>query len=253
MAKNGNGEGSIYEHKRNGKKVGYRGSYTVHTAEGPKRSYVTGKTRDDVRAKLTKAMADRDGGLVFDTGSLKVGEYLEHWIETSVKGTVRQSTYEVYGYMIHPHLAPALGRIKLKNLTPAHVRAFYRDRLDSGLAPATVHKMHVVLHKALDQAVSDGLIARNVAKGVKVPQTKRKEIRPLTPEQVKTLLKAVRGDRLEALYVLAVATGLHQEQLLTLKWEEVELEDAVLRVRCTLTRTGGKVDMGPRPRQTRAA
>lgn len=245
MAKNGNGEGSIYEHKRNGKKVGYRGSYTVHTAEGPKRSYVTGKTRDDVRAKLTKAMADRDGGLVFDAGSLKVGEYLEHWIETSVKGTVRQSTYEVYGYMIHPHLAPVLGRIKLKNLTPAHVRAFYRDRLDSGLAPATVHKMHVVLHKALDQAVSDGLIPRNAAKGVKVPQTKRKEIRPLTPEQVKALLEAVRGDRLEALYVLAVATGLRQGELLALKWEDVELEDAVLRVRRTLTRTGGKVDMGP--------
>jgi integrase len=63
MAKNGNGEGSIYEHKRNGKKVGYRGAYTVYTAEGPKRRYVTGKTRDEVRQKLTKAMADRDGGL----------------------------------------------------------------------------------------------------------------------------------------------------------------------------------------------
>ena len=65
----GNGEGSIYEHKRDGRKVGYRGAYTVYTASGPKRRYVSGKTRDEARLKLTKAMADRDGGLVFEAGA----------------------------------------------------------------------------------------------------------------------------------------------------------------------------------------
>jgi integrase len=159
-------------------------------------------------------MADRDGGLVFDAGSLTVGEYLERWLKDSVRGTMRQSTYEVYGHMIRPHIVPGLGLVKLKNVTPAHVRAFYRDRLDAGLSSATVHKIHVVLHKALDQAVSHELIPRNVAKGVKLLQTKRKEIRPLTPEQVKVLLEAARGDRLEALYVLALNTGLRQGELL---------------------------------------
>ncbi len=245
MAKKGNGEGSIYEHKKNGKKIGYRGAYTVYTAEGPKRRYVTGKTREEVRQKLTKAMADRDGGLVFDAGSLTVGEYLERWLKDSVQGTVRQSTFEVYGHMIRPHIVPALGRLRLKDLAPMHVRGFYREKLGSDLSPATVHKMHVVLHKALDQAVSDGLIPRNTAKGVKIPQTGRKEIQPLTQEQAKALLEAARGDRLEALYLLAIATGLRQGELLALKWEDVELEDAVLRVRRTLTRTGGKVALGP--------
>jgi integrase len=246
MSKNGNGEGSIYPHKRNGKKVGYRGAYVVYTAAGPKRRYVTGKDRDEVRQKLTKAMADRDGGLVFNAGVLTVGEYLERWLKDSVQGTVRTSTYEVYGYMVHPHIVPGLGRLKLKDLNPAHVRAFYRDRLDAGLSPATVHKMHVVLHKALDGAVSDGLIPRNASKGVKVPQAAtRKEIRPLTSEQARDLFDAARGDRLEALYVLAVATGLRQGELLALKWEDVELEEAVLRVRRTLTRSGGKVEAGP--------
>ena len=89
MTKKGNGEGSIYEHKKNGKKVGYRGAYTVYTATGPKRRYVTGKTRDEVRQKLTKAMANRDGGLVFDAGSLTVGEHMAHWLRGSAKGTVR--------------------------------------------------------------------------------------------------------------------------------------------------------------------
>src|SRR5215208_1886898 len=210
MAKNGNGEGSIYEHKRNGKKVGYRGAYWVYTSDGPKRHYVQGKTRAEVNQKLTKVMADRDGGLVFDAGSITVGEYLERWLKDSVRGTVRQSTYERYEYAVHPYTRLGLGRIKLKSLTPVHVRGFYREKLDSGLSPATVHKLHVVLRKALSQAVSDGLIPRNVAESMKVSQTGRKEIRPLTQEQTRALLEATRNDRLEALYVLAIATGLRE-------------------------------------------
>ena len=245
MAKKGNGEGSIYPYKRNGKKVGYRGAYTVYTASGPKRRYVTGKTREEARQKLTRAMADRDGGLVFEDGGLTVGEYVERWLKDSVRGTVRQSTYETYEYMTYPHIVPALGRVKLKALTPVHVRNFYREKLDSGLSSATVRKMHSVLQKALDQAVSDGLIPRNAAKGIKLPQGKKKEIRPLSPDEARTLLDTARGDRLEALYVLAISTGLREGELLALRWEDLDLEGGVLRVSQTLTRAGGKVSVGP--------
>ena len=245
MAKKGNGEGSIYPHNRNGKRVGYRGAYTVYTASGPKRRYVTGKTREEARQKLTRAMADRDGGLVFEDGGLTVGEYVERWLKDSVRGTVRPSTYETYEYMTYPHIVPALGRVKLKALTPVHVRTFYREKLDGSLSSATVRKMHSVLQKALDQAVSDGLIPRNAAKGIKLPQGKKKEIRPLSPDEARTLLDAVRGDRLEALYVLAISTGLREGELLVLRWEDVDLEGAVLRVSQTLTRNGGKVAVGP--------
>jgi integrase len=241
----GNGEGSIYEHKRDGRKVGYRGAYTVYTASGPKRRYVSGKTRDEARLKLTKAMADRDGGLVFEDGGLTVGEYVERWLKDSVRGTVRQSTYEAYEYMTYPHIVPALGRVKLKALTPVHVRTFYREKLDGGLSSATVRKMHGVLQKTLDQAVSDGLIPRNAAKGIRLPQGKKKEIRPLSPDEARALLVAAQGDRLEALYLLAISTGLREGELLALRWEDVDLEAAVVRVSRTLTRNGGKVSVGP--------
>ena len=57
MPKHGNGEGSIYPVKdKNGRVKGYRGSYWVHTAEGPKRMYISGKKREDVRDKLAKAL-----------------------------------------------------------------------------------------------------------------------------------------------------------------------------------------------------
>jgi integrase len=244
MAKNGNGEGSIYLHKRNGKKVGYRGSYWVHTAEGPKRRYVSGKTRDEVHDKLIEALGNRAQGLVFDAGNLTAGEYLTRWLKDSVKGTVRQSTFEVHRHMVEPHIVPALGKLKLKDLSPPHVRGFYREKLDSGLSAATVRKMHSVLRKALKQAVMDGLIPRNVCESVKPPRVERKEIMPLDREQTRTLLEHASGDRLEALYVLAVHTGMREGELLGLKWEDVDLECSVCRLRRALVREGGKTALG---------
>ena len=80
-----------------------------------------------------------------------------------------------------------LGKVKLKNLTSAHVRGLYREKLDAGLSPRTVQYVHVTLHKALKQAIADGLIPRNATEAVKPPQVRREEMRPLTAEQVKEL------------------------------------------------------------------
>ena len=242
MGKRGNGEGSI-SRRKNG---GWIAQYAVYTAKGRKRKTIYGKTRAEVAAKLAKALSDREDGLVFDDEGLTVAGYLERWLKGSVRDTVRPSTYERNEQLVGLHIAPALGRLKLKNLTPAHVRWFYREKLDRGLSSATVHKMHVVLHKALGQAVRDGLVPRNVTEAVKVPQVKRKEVKPLSAEETKRFLKAASeaGDRFEALYVLAVTTGLRQGELLALKWEDVDLESGVLRVRRTLTRVKGTFSLG---------
>jgi integrase len=121
MAKNGNGDGSIYEHKRKGKKVGYRGAYTVYAAESPKRRYVSGKDREEVRRKLTDAMANRDKGLVFDDENVTIGEYLDRWLSDCVRGSVRESTFDRDSYLVRVHIKPALGHMKLRKLSPVHV------------------------------------------------------------------------------------------------------------------------------------
>src|SRR4030095_7457373 len=105
--------------------------------------------------------------------------------------------------------SPALGHVKLKTLTPAHVRGFYGEKIRTNLAAATVKKMHVVLRKALSQAVSAGLIARNAADGVKPPRVSApgEEIKPLDSEECASFLEASRGERLEGLYVGAGPCG----------------------------------------------
>src|SRR3712207_5473305 len=147
----------------------FRSRYTVHTNDGPKQKAVYGKTRAEVAQKLAKAMSDRDGGLAFDASTLKLGDYLDKWLP-NVKGTVRQRTWERYEQIVRVHLKPALGRVKLKNLTPTHLRALYREKLDLGLASRTVNYIHTALRKALQDAVTDGLVAKNVAASVKAPR-----------------------------------------------------------------------------------
>src|ERR687897_1043099 len=202
MGKRGNGEGSIGRRKDGL----YMARYTVQTATGSKRKAIYGKTRLEVAAKLSKALADREGGLTYDAGKQTVGEYLARWLSDSVRDTVRQRTYERYESIVRVHLVPSIGRIKLKTLTPAHVRGLYREKLDRGLAPRTVLHIHRALSKALKQAVVDGLIPRNAAASVKPPQPRREEIRPLNREQVRALFEAASGGRLEALYIVAVTT-----------------------------------------------
>ncbi len=235
--KRGNGEGSI-SRRKNG---GWMAQYAVYTAQGRKRKTIYGKTRAEVAKKLAKALSDREGGLVFDAEGLKLREYLSRWLEDSVKDTVRNTTYERYEQISRTHIIPMLGDVKLKALSPTHVRSLYKEKLQT-LSPRTVQYIHVTLHKALKQAVNDGLIPRNATEAVKPPQVRREEIRPLTPEQVKMLLDAARGDRLEALYALAVHTGLRQGELLGLKWEDIDLEERTLHVRRALTTAKG----GPR-------
>jgi integrase len=105
--------------------------------------------------------------------------------------------------------------------------------------------MHSVLRKALKQAVLDGLIPRNVCEAVKPPKVERNEIAPLDRDQAKALLEAASSseDRLEALYVLAVHAGMRQGELLGLKWDDVDLEAGVLRLRRALVREGGRVKL----------
>jgi integrase len=241
MGKRGNGEGSITRRKDGL----YMARYTVQTATGSKRKALYGKTRSEVAAKLSKALADRESGLTFDADNMTVGEYLARWLSDSVKGTVRISTFERHEQIVRAHLVTAFGRMKLKSLTPAHVRSLHREKLEDGLAPATVRKIHSTLHKALSQAVADGLISRNAA-DVKAPRPAPDEMRPLSEAEARTFLDAAREaeDRFEALYVLAITTGLRRGELLGLRWDDADLDRGTLRVGRALVREGGRYVLG---------
>jgi integrase len=193
-----------------------------------------------VATKLAKAISNRADGLTFDAKNLTVGKYLDSWLKNSVQDTVRLTTYQGYERIVRLHIKPTLEGIKLDRLTPLHVRNLYREKLEAGLAPRMVQLIHTTMHKALKQAVADDLIPRNVTEAVKAPRPVSKEMQPLNPRQARTLLEAARGEKLEALYVLALTTGMRQGELLGLKWEDVNAESGTLHVRRTLSTAMGE-------------
>lgn len=232
----------------------YVGRVVVHTADGPKRKVVYGRKYKEVEKKLAELRGDAARGIVTDDQNLTVGKYMDRWLEDSVRGTVRESTFSRDKYLVDNHIKPALGRIKLSNLNAIHLQRLYREKLDSGLSGSTVQKAHHALHKALSQAVRWNLIPRNPADAVKAPAASTKEMHPLSAPDARRLLEAARGDRLEALYVLAVHTGMRRGELLGLQWADVDLDTATVRVRRTLTRTenGRKLALGePKTKKSR--
>lgn len=244
MSRRGNGEGTITR-RRDGR---WEVKYTVYTAEGPKRRALYGKTRAEVAEKLTKALSDRSSGLAnFVAGSITVGEYLKRWLNDSVRGSVRASTHTSYERLLRRYVVPALGGVKLKTLTAAHVQGMYRSMQDSGLSPRTVRYAHAVLRRALKQAMRWRMIPRSPCDAADPPKASRDEMRPLDHDQARRLLNTARsdGDRLEALWVLAIHTGMRPGELLGLKWEDVDLETRALRVKRTLSHEG--VFAAPKP------
>ncbi len=196
-----------------------------------------GKTRKEVQAKLMTALNDHQRGLPLPNERQTVGQFLTDWLENTARHTLRPTTYDGYADLVHHHLVPVLGRVPLAKLTPQQIAACYSDLLAKGLAPRTVQYAHAVLHRALDQAVRWNLVARNPTDAVDAPRPQRKEITVFTAEQAQRFLDAAKDDRLHALYVLALMTGMRQGELLGLHWQDVDLAAGSLSVRRTLVRT----------------
>lgn len=201
-----------------------------------RRKVVYGKTRREAAERLTTVLRARQLGLPVATERLTVGSYLERWIGT-VRPNVRASTFLRYSQLVRLHLVPRLGRIALAKLTPADCAAAYAAMVGEGLAPRTAGHAHRVLGRALREAEIGGLVARNVTRLTRPPRVPHAEMRTLTAEQARALLRAADGDRLAALYAVALASGARQGELLGLKWNDVDWDAGAIRIQRTLLRT----------------
>jgi len=236
--KRGNGQGTLYQ------RSGRRGWFGAVTANG-KRKIVHAETKTEAAHLLAQTIAQREAGRLVVAPNQSTGAYLQQWLEQVVKPRVRPGTYRGYEQLVRTHLVPALGKTRLDRLAPAQVQAVLNAKLEGGLAPATVRYIRAVLRSALKHAVRWGLAGYNAAELVDGPRVEREEIRPFTPAQARQLLDAAHGDRLEALYAVALSMGLRQGEALGLRWEDVELDDGLIHVRRQLLRTKAGLAVAP--------
>src|SRR5215203_3487716 len=218
-------EGSVYQRKDGRWVAQYRDAKD-------KVRYIYRKSKGEARKALREALIDRDEGYV-PADKLTVGLYVDGWMAER-KNTVSGRTWRVQESMLRNRVKPHVGDVRLSKLTPADVRAMYRRLLSDGLTPSTVGNVHVILKQALRDAVRDKHIRSNPLDDVKPPKLTRKEKQVLTPDEVRRLLDAVKGERFEGAYVLAATCGLRIGEILALRYEDVDLTAGTIRIEHTL-------------------
>jgi integrase len=249
MARRGNDEGSIWR-RSDGR---WSGSYFIPTRSGGRtRRYVYGQSRDEVRSKLLVLMVQVEKGLPIADSKETLGPYLLEWLSAVAAKRVRANTLTGYRTNVERHIVPRLGGRKLGKLTAADVRTMLDSCKSAGLSDRSVKYVHATLRVALEDAVRGDLVGRNVAKLVRLSTTERPEVRVLSVDEGRALLRSVREDRLFAGLVLLMLLGLRRSELLGLRWSDVDLERGVLQVRQGLHYVAGDlVLLPPKTRRSR--
>jgi integrase len=234
--KRGQNEGTIFQ-REDGRWVSRISLGYDLTTNKRKQKTFYGKTKDEVRRKLTEAQRGNDLGLNIAPKTQTVEQFLTHWLEQVAKQRVRPATYRSYEQIIRNHLVPGLGKYSLQKLTPQIVQNFLNAKAETGIS---VEHIRRVLRTALTQAVRWDLVPRNVATLVSTPKKERHEFTYLPPEKAKAFLEAAKSQRLEALFTVAVAVGLRLGEALGLRWQDIDLDGRTLTVRHQLQRLSGK-------------
>ncbi|MFF8383442.1 tyrosine-type recombinase/integrase [Streptomyces kanasensis] len=239
---------------------------------------VYGTARKEALAKLTEKIAASKRGVPVPSAQGSVAAYLTYWLESVAVHDLRENTHTRYTACEHRHLVSGLGKKKLTKLTAKDVRTWLNQlrttcqcctrgieaRRDQPrccaagqcchelLSPLALTYIHFVLKSALDHAVREEEIPRNVARNVRTGTSRPRRFEPLTADEARQFLAATRGHRLHALFELALHTGLRKGELLGLHWEDLDLDAGTAAIRRTLQRTsrGGLTTL---PTKTRAS
>jgi integrase len=218
--------------------------------------FVTFKgTKREAQAELNRLLNRRNEGTYVDPTKMTVAEYLDHWLAVDIARRVARKTAVRHEQIIRRQIAPRLGHVPLRKLTPVHIEAFEAElqregyvkgsKAGQGLTAQTVLHVHRTLSQALAHAVKTGVLFKNPAEQVKPPRPPRREIVILSKAEVAALLRAAEGGPLYLPILIGVTTGMRRGEILGLRWSDIDLKAARLTVNQSLERLGGKTVFKP--------
>jgi integrase len=220
----------------------YKTSWTIILSLD--RDYKTGKRkqkwinvkgpRRNAEKRLDEIMHQYHITGTVDTTNIKFGELLEKWLAVR-KPNLSPNTYERYDNIIQKYLVPELGKTQLTKLRTDQLESYYSKMLSLGLASATVHKHHTIIHAALSTAVHPwGYVGRNVADNAGSPPNSKIEMDFWNIDEMNQFIESIRDNPHYALFYLALFTGMGRSEILGLSWPDVDLLGAQLSVRQSL-------------------
>jgi integrase len=215
-----------------------------------------------VTLRGTKAQAQADAARIIVAASIgehvdpsreTVAAFIERWLRDWADNNVSNKTWTRYAQLLRKHFASRLGSLPIQKLRAADLQAAYAAMAEEGLADQTRLHLHRVVHRILGHALQWGVVTRNVGTMVDAPRVRSHEIKVLSPIEVQTVLQKLRGRSLYPIASVALATGMRRGELLALRWQDVDLDGATLKVERALeqTKRGGLVFKPPKSRYGR--
>ena len=229
--KRANGEGSIYQ-RPDGLWAGQVSiGRSAQTGDLVKK-YVYGRDHDEVVAKKNRLLMQNRGIIDIDADSITVQEWLERYLEIYVKNRVRENTFASYKYVATNHIYDHIGAIKLGKLRSIQIQSMINQILVEGNSARTAQYAFAVLRSAIRQAMKEEMLFRNPALAVSLPKTRRKEIRPLSENEWKSIFASAKKYSLRVYREILVewATGMRRSELLGLKWADLDEDNSTITV-----------------------
>lgn len=210
--------------------------------DGPgKRRARTYRTYEAAAAALQQFQAGQAAGALPLQERFALGQWLQFWLDDIVTPNRAASTVHGYQNIICRHLLPALGHVRLDQLTPVQLQHYYAAKLRAGLSANTVRKHHHLLVAALEMAVRQGQLERNPAQMVIPPAPVPSRHTYYNSIQLHHLFELTTGTQLELVVRLAGFLGLRRSEICGLRWEQVDLEKNVIEICQVRTSVGGTV------------
>lgn len=218
-------------------RVRYRNPVTGKPTE--KSVYAT--TQRECVRKRNKLQNEIACGLYNEPTKITLEEYMRQWLDNDCKH-LKQTSKQTYQQKAEKYIYPVIGQVKLTELRKVHVRRFVeslnerplenQDGSKKGktLSPKYVRNLFGILHKALDQAVVDELIPKNVATGCKLPRCQKYKINVLEKEQMIQFIQEIREDRFESVFLIDLFTGMRKGEVLGLTWEHIDFDRGAIHI-----------------------
>lgn len=226
--RNAPGSGTIRQRKDGTWEARYTVGRDPGTGKQIQRS-VYAKTKAEVAKKMRTATHEIDEGIYIEPSKLTVERWFTLWLEEYL-GSVKDSTREQYRYHLRVNIRPAMGAVKLTELTAPMVQKMYNDCIRRGLSPKSVRNLHGVMHRALDKAVKLRYIRINPCTACEPPRVEKKEIKPIEGDHVKAFLQAIQGHQYEDVLFFTIFSVMRQGEVLGLTWDCVDFKQGQITV-----------------------
>ena len=224
----------------------WMGRYWVTLPDGTKKQQcVTSKDKAKVIETMQHEMARADKGSPVLRAKRSTGEFLVYWLREIDLHQVRPTTLQLHVFYVRKYLLPQVGRIPLTQLRPEHVRMMLNRMESNGCGARTMQLARNVLSAALRDAMKLEYVTRNVARLVDPPKYTASERQVWTKEQVAHFFKTIKGHDRYPMFLLLLCCGLRRGELLGLRWQDVDFENNVIRIRQSLRLLNYKPCIGP--------